>query len=211
MTSSSDSPTSFDEEETREETRETVRGMNLEIVTERIVRDEVARRLRARDPTRCAWEVSREVVSSEIDAFLRGLDGGEEKGGKRERDAGGGGETVGTSPTLARMKKQRREGEESGEDVVTRVRRALEGQLSVTSQCYPSHELFFSAQNKGGLYSRRLCQANDPCCVSSAASRWVWSWAWSQKWLPIRRCLQLGSLTPHLSSIQVRRAFAKKN
>ena len=129
MTSSSDVPTSFDEEETREETRETVRGMNLEIVTERIVRDEVARRLRARDPTRDGWEVSREVVSSEIDAFLRGLDDGEEKGGKRERDAGGAdgdGETVGQSPTLARMKKQRRDGEESGEDAVTRVRRALE-------------------------------------------------------------------------------------
>ena len=124
MTSSSDSPTSFDEEETREETRETVRGMNLEIVTERIVRDEVTRRLRARDPTRGAFVVSREIVSSEIDAFLRGMDEGGETGGKRERDAGG--ETVGRSPTLARMKKQRREGEERGEDAVTRVRRALE-------------------------------------------------------------------------------------
>ena len=129
MTSSSDSPTSFDEEETREETRETVRGMNLEIVTERIVRDEVTRRLRARDPTRGAFVVSREIVSSEIDAFLRGMDEGGETGGKRERDAGGGGgggETAGRSPTLARMKKQRREGEASGEDAVTRVHRALE-------------------------------------------------------------------------------------
>ena len=128
MTSSSDSPTSFDEEETREETRETVRGMNLEIVTERIVRDEVTRRLRARDPTRGAFAVSREIVSSEIDAFLRGMDEGGETGGKRERDGGdgGGGAAAGRSPTLARMKKQRREGEASGEDAVTRVRRALE-------------------------------------------------------------------------------------
>ena len=128
MTSSSDSPTSFDEEETREETRETVRGMNLEIVTERIVRDEVTRRLRARDPTRGAFVVSREIVSSEIDAFLRGMDEGGETGGKRERDGGdgGGGAAAGRSPTLARMKKQRREGEERGEDAVTRVRRALE-------------------------------------------------------------------------------------
>ena len=87
MTSSSDSPTSFDEEETREETRETVRGMNLEIVTERIVRDEVTRRLRARHPTRGAWEVSREVVSSEIDAFLRGMDEGGETGGNERETA----------------------------------------------------------------------------------------------------------------------------
>jgi Transcriptional Coactivator p15 (PC4). len=57
------------------------------------------------------------------------MDEGGETGGKRERDAGGGGgggETAGRSPTLARMKKQRREGEASGEDAVTRVHRALE-------------------------------------------------------------------------------------
>jgi len=172
-----DAPRVFDDAETREETRATVAEMDLEIVTERIVRDEVARRLRARYPARASCDVSRDVVSSEIDAFLRGLGDVETETHKRARDDETAGETAAattSSPTLARIHKQRRV-EESDEDVTARVRRAL-GALGAEGGDAKSIAGFLkidkSAANKA-LYALRARGEATADASSGGAPRWT--------------------------------------
>ena len=187
-----DAPRVFDDAETREETRATVAEMDLEIVTERIVRDEVARRLRARYPARASFDVSRDVVSSEIDAFLRGLGDVETETHKRARDDDDDGETAGaatttSSPTLARIHKQRRV-EDSDEDVTARVRRAL-GALGAEGGDAKSIAGFLkidkSAANKA-LYALRARGEATADASSGGAPRWTASGGGASETVPVR-------------------------
>jgi len=186
-----DAPCVFDDAETREETRATVAEMDLEIVTERIVRDEVVRRLRARYPARASFDVSRDVVSSEIDAFLRGLGDVETETHKRERDddddetAGAAATT--SSPTLARIHKQRRV-EEGDEDVTTRVRRAL-GALGAEGGDAKSIagllKIDKSAANRA-LYALRARGEATADASSGGAPRWTASGGGTSEAVPVR-------------------------